>query len=241
MCTCRAKHAILIRPKHFRSHEPHFLLTWQPRFGTAAEQGLVAYDCRRIPLHLQRWHWTVLLPGGSKRGSLTDQLVLHDSQITRVLSKFERRQFIHCFVEADQPRDGDGDTAMHQEPVREMLFELPRFGLQFELRGGELWSLDFAGRCLAPMQQLLVAPAADSSAFYQLPDFSQYLVLLQATQQGGAQAAGNQQGTALQLVVPVGRVRRLDAAVMVAHGQGSHDKLQVMPTVVCLGSISSLG
>jgi hypothetical protein len=79
-----------------------------------------------------------------------------------------------------------------------LLFELPRFGLTFQLQQGKLWSLDHAGWYLAPCQQLVnftpgdmssdspsgdgdaaadSPSAAAAAASYTLLGFSQYLVL----------------------------------------------------------------
>ncbi|KAL4434355.1 hypothetical protein ABPG75_000796 [Micractinium tetrahymenae] len=99
-----------------------------------------------------------------------------------------------------------------------MLFELPRFGLEFELLpSGELRSLDYAGHRLAACQQLWEPAAAaghdggsSGAASYTLPDFQQYLVL--------EPAAPLQRRL---VIVPVGRAVRLEVAVEIEHSSAS--------------------
>jgi hypothetical protein len=110
-----------------------------------------------------------------------------------------------------------------------MLFELPRFGLEFELRAGLLWSLDYSGYHLHPRQQLLseqgcLSPGACSiKTVYTLPNFRQYLVLQRAQQQ--SVMAGQRGGK--RVIVPVGQVLRKMPEVAVVHGHCSSDHLEV--------------
>jgi hypothetical protein len=143
------------------------------------------------------------------------QLVLHSSAVLRVLSQFEPPEFIHTFVDArssSSSSNGDGGSWT-------MLFDLPRYALEFELRSDGLWSRDFAGCRLHACQRLTQAnphgltAASGSSCIYTLPDFGQYLVLEQV---GPLQAgsAGQQRGQ-LHILVPAGRVHRGSQAVSV--------------------------
>jgi hypothetical protein len=172
----------VLRPHNFREHDTHFLLHWAVPDSAAASPaapGSLEYVCRRVPLHLREQHWAALLT--EHAAGLTDQLVLHQSDVTRVLSKFESQHFIHAYVDAATPaaagssgqgassgsrkrasigkrKDASSSSAdgNREGPQRAMLFELPRFGLEFELRGGELRSLDYAGYRLRACQQLVV-------------------------------------------------------------------------------------
>jgi len=119
-------------------------------------------------------HWADLL--AFHNAQLTDQLVLHTSSITQVLSKFEEPRFIHCYITAAAADAAVSDAESGDPPTsreRVMMFELPRYGLEFELVGGSLVSLDYRGYRLASQQQL-VSPVVSG---YTLPDFQQYLIL----------------------------------------------------------------
>lgn len=107
----------------------------------------------------------------------------HDSVYTRVLAKFKDSAFIHTYL----VKGAAGQKV-------ELLFELPRFCLEFELPAdGSLMSRDYAGYRLSRCQQLvsgqhlasgahaavpLAASASSSSREHcLLGDFRQYLVL----------------------------------------------------------------
>lgn len=293
----------MLRPVHFRDHEAAFILQWQPppphplppqqqpdgaQPADAAQEpqpAAVSFVCRRVPAHLpHRTDWRRLL---AECGSqLSDQLVLHKSAVTQVLTKFEDRDFIHAYVPAGcSSSDGgtsssggasaskkrklsstgacsSGASGSAGSPAvvaddassagaRQMLFELPRFGLEFELAGGQLRSLDHAGFVLAPCQQLWQPGAheegcagssgkdgsscscgSSSSPSYTLPDFWQYLILQPAEDvQSGCGDSGSSCGTAVQqrtlVLLPVGRVVRTEDGVEVEHGSNSGDALQV--------------
>ncbi|KAL4428607.1 hypothetical protein ABPG77_008919, partial [Micractinium sp. CCAP 211/92] len=258
--------AIVLRPHHFRERRTAFVIRTRPArqagqgaAGTA--DAAVDLDCRRVPQHLAERSGCdsddfeqLLAQHGSQ---LTDQLVLHESAVTAVLSKFEQRRFIHCYVphgagdgsgsggSAGQGSAEQADAAANgfQPGRRLMLFELPRFRLEFELLVGageaqakeplpgdeqpqntELRSLDYAGYCLAPCQQLWEPAAAGGkdggfrAASYTLPDLEQYLVLHPALQQGSGTVAAPQRRL---VIVPVGRAVRLEAAVEIEHSSDS--------------------
>ena len=75
----------------------------------------------------------------------------------------------------------DGETsallpssfALSTSPGTNMTFELPRYGLEFELVGNSLLSLDYRGYRLAKEQQL-TSPVVQG---YTLPGFQHYLIL----------------------------------------------------------------
>ena len=170
------------------------------------------------------------------------------SQVTKVLSKFEARAFIHTYVNSAAATAATNGTSGSTRSMRSksseavvpdrlagraMLFELPRFQLRFELRCGALHSLDYAGYMLRPVQQLVWAAEAEdggssscaNATYYTLPGFSQYLVLQQAQQESssGGSSAGQPQG--LKVLVPQGAVQR--GAVAVEHSQASDADLKV--------------
>lgn len=212
--------------------------------------------------------WRLLLERHEQQ--LTDQLVLHDSAVTRVLAKFESPEFLHTYVPAGSRggggSSGDGSASGHGSDCsmqsdgggsdcsmgggsdsaaadtsgcstpggaaasahgHRMLFELPRFQLEFELRGGTLWSRDHDGYQLASCQQLWEAAAAAEGAgggpSFTLPDFRQYLVL-QPAEPGGSSSRPGPARTLL--LVPEGRVRRHAAHVGVEHAARSDAKLR---------------
>lgn len=279
--SCREGGAIVLRPHHFRERRTAFVIRARPpqqgeqgAAGTAGTAGkadaAVDLDCRRVPQHLadrsgcDNDDYEQLL---AQHGS---QLVLHESAVTAVLSKFEERRFIHCYVPHGGGDDsgsgssaGQGSTGIEQAAAdasgfrpgqRLMLFELPRFRLEFELLvwGGEaqaeeprpgsdqpqtteLRSRDYAGYCLAPCQQLWEPAAAGGeggsfrAASYTLSDLGQYLVLHPAPQRGSRTAAAPQRRL---VIVPVGRAVRLEATVEIEHSSDSDADVKVS----CFGS-----
>lgn len=127
------------------------------------------FICNRVPSHLRSTHWLTLLTKTSSE--VTHELVLHESDIKKVLSKLERSDFIHTYIPT---------AAAASSPS--LLFELPRYSLDFELQQGQLVSLDHRGYCLAQQQQLVTAgggPDSNTAAAvtYTLPGFHQYLLL----------------------------------------------------------------
>jgi hypothetical protein len=183
-----------------------------------------------VPPYQQSRHWADLqaLQGPD---ALQCQLVLHSSAVIRVLSQFERPEFIHTFVDArSSSSNSDGGSWT-------MLFDLPRFALEFELRGDGLWSRDFAGCRLHACQRLTqanprgLAAASGSSCIYTLPDFGQYLVLEQAGPLH-AGSAGQQRGQ-LQILVPAGRVQRGSQAVTIQLPTEKCGALLKVTTVLC--------
>ena len=101
-----------------------------------------------------------------------------------------------------------------------MTFSLPRFSLEFELRSGRLWSLEYASSFLHPCQQLV---AGD---IYTLPGFARYLVLQQGQHGPPPGSAGSTLG-GLRVLVPVGQVHRSTKGVAVVHDGSSDARLEV--------------
>ena len=213
----------MLRPRHFRDHSIHFLLTWAAQPPAAA----VDYRCLRVPPHQRSLHWQELqqLQGDA---ALADQLVLLGSahSIVRVLAQFELPQFMHVYIDASGSSSSTADSAGPGSSWA-MKLELPRFRFEFELTpAGDLRSLDYAG-CRLRTCQRLVEAAAGGAATYTLPDFQQLLVLERAgPQPGGGGAPGQQEGQ-LMVLVPVGRVARTTAGVVVKHSGSSGAHLKV--------------
>lgn len=234
LLSCRERGVIVLRPIRFRERDSQFLLLL-PKGAASSKAGSAAdLTCLRVPQHLQKRGWAQLLAPEGRQG-LTEQLVLHSSPVTAVLSQFESSCFIHTYIcgsggsggtsdgssasDSDGSRGSDGSEPSAAAPT--MLFSLPRFGLEFELRYGSLWSRDFTGCRLRACQRLVEPPAdSNSPAIYTLPDFSQCLVLERPEQPGGSSAA-------LQVLVPAGRVQRGPEAVVVVHSGDTDAQLEV--------------
>eukprot|EP00967_Tisochrysis_lutea_P126301 scaffold213241_cov14-Tisochrysis_lutea.AAC.1 len=68
----------------------------------------------------------------------------------------EPLQYIHSYIvrQEDNTRASSA-RALKQKQHKDILFELPRFGLEFVLHGGQLRSLDFRDYILQQQQQLV--------------------------------------------------------------------------------------
>lgn len=102
--------------------------------------------------------------------------MLHESDVKRVLSKFETADFIHTYIPCA--------AALAAPSCPVILFELPRYSLEFELQQEQLVSLDHRGYCLSKQQQLVTASCSTGTStrtsgkpLYTFPDFQQYLLL----------------------------------------------------------------
>ncbi|KAG2486452.1 hypothetical protein HYH03_014899 [Edaphochlamys debaryana] len=212
---CRELNVIVLRPHSFQEHDTHFLIQCTPAAGAGAGPGpgtsRVSLDCRRVPPHLRRRHWADL--HSRHWGELTDRLVLLSgcALADTLLSKLDAPQFVHCYQPAP-PEPGAQSL-----PWR-LLFELPRFGFEFELRGGgngsgggaELASRAYPGYRLR-RRQLLVDAGCEAGygsdrVSYTLPEFRRYLVLECCPAAEGQQLpVGTRRGEELVLV-PAGPV-----------------------------------
>ncbi|EFJ48301.1 hypothetical protein VOLCADRAFT_104794 [Volvox carteri f. nagariensis] len=159
------------------------------------------YDCRRVPPHLRHRHWHSLL--AKHRAELTDKLVLLAGAMVkdRILARFEDLKFIHAYLVdssdgGDTPRGLGGSTGPLRpgapevlppkppiSPPRLLLLELPRYGLEFEVRPaeGQVLPRDYAGYRLRQRQLLVQAAEKPRTPYdavlYTLLEFQQYLVL----------------------------------------------------------------
>jgi hypothetical protein len=175
---CRASRRVLLRPPRLpHAPETAFLIALDGGGGGAG------VHCMRVPRHLQS-----VTSASDIVPQLTDALVLWDCPPpVAALHKFESAALIHHFVNL-----ADGTYSI----------ELPRFGLEFELRraddaadgGGCLASKDYAGYALAAQQQL-----ADT-----LPGFAQCLVLAP----GDALLSQHPWGGPVKVLIPTGAVSR---------------------------------
>lgn len=160
----RDRCVILLRPHSFDRRRVEFLLVWNPEEQMILNTFLnPSFSCRcyRIPEHLQKKSWQEELIPLAATEKL-DELMAHPNPpdlIIQILRKFETdAALIHTY------RACNGD----------LLFELPRYGLVFQLdiedvgsHGNQLESRNFLGFSLSAQQQL------DDALF----GFSQYLVL----------------------------------------------------------------
>jgi hypothetical protein len=213
---CREEQVIILRPPDFQHHSPLFIIKYNTAAAASGQQA--TYTCWKVPHHLscdsQHW-WQLLTQPQLQQQLAAQQLVLMQpgSRIMHVLSKFEQLQFVHVFVPAD-----DSSSSKVQAVPAGSCFELPRFGLEFELQqDGKLASKGLKGYELAEQQQLVMKheqkqlataeqqqPAAVD---YTLPDFTRYLVLRPSSSSSSVVLPGVGRSSTLVLV-PAGNVCR---------------------------------
>ncbi|GLC49187.1 thioredoxin-disulfide reductase [Pleodorina starrii] len=211
---CRSDGVMLLRPRNFLERSVQFIMQVQAESGgpTAGELAKRGYHCWRVPSHLQsRHHWTELLSVPELRQQLTDLLVLLRGCAVQdlLLSKLEEPQFIHAY------------DSREAEPGL-MRLELPRFGLEFEIRpsDGSVTSRDYSGYRLHRRQLLVWEREAEeeggggsddegtggsscNAVQYTLPEFRQYLVLERLPGTGVVQGARRED---VLVLVPAGGV-----------------------------------
>jgi hypothetical protein len=238
LALCRERGCILLRPVSFHVRDVNYILTTsqdgsqatthsRTSSGSSSSSRAVQYTVVKVPRNLRSKGWPQLV-----QEHLQDLRKRHlvlpgdpaSDPVLSVLSKFEDKQYIHVWrqpggagaVGAIQAADSSS-TASGQ-----LVFELPRYNLEFQLQQGKLWSMDHVGWYLAPNQQLVnftpgetggstrvpgagaaetstAAAAADS---YTLPGFSQYLVLQQ--EETGSSSSST------SVLMPAGRVTRVE-------------------------------
>jgi hypothetical protein len=182
----RSKNVILLRPPSFLDHDAHFIMALGKDGGMQQKTDIirgtaVKYTCWAVPHHLRQRPWPTLL--GSP--DVTDQLVLTDSPMVSVLSKFEDPQFIHTYITS----------------AGKLKFELPRYQLMFAFEAGRLLSENYRGYQLASNQQLA------STQHYTMPNIRQYLVLEKsAMAQQDATTNMGQRRENTMVLIPVGDV-----------------------------------
>eukprot|EP00878_Enallax_costatus_P005957 GHUV01006249.1.p1 GENE.GHUV01006249.1~~GHUV01006249.1.p1 ORF type:complete len:2036 (+),score=737.34 GHUV01006249.1:1069-7176(+) len=259
----RQHKVIVLRPKHFQQHSVSFLIRYgvSDRIGgqsppaaassASAEPPVqaTALWCWRVPHHLTSEHWLSLLSNYAHQLQTQPMVLADSSEHLRILGKFEDAAYIHVYASdkaLSAPSAGSAEAqgahvaarsvSTNLVTVPELLFELPRFGLEFELRGGCLLSKAHSGYCLSKYQQLVgqvpprdsagpvCAPAGaemegnsgstsssggssiSSAVHYTLPGFRQYLVL-EPVQEGSSDAPRPADGYGSKMVlVPAGQV-----------------------------------
>ncbi|KAG1672428.1 hypothetical protein FOA52_013214 [Chlamydomonas sp. UWO 241] len=184
----------------------------------------VEYQCWRVPPHARGVPWRELWH--ERQSQLTDLLLLAGSSVTatRVLSKFERPEFIHVYASRELTGHASaGVTARAVELVSlgglipavakgtcTLLWELPRYGLEFrQCSSGPLVSVSGYG---------------GNAARYTLPEFSAYLVLERnAAERGSHNTAGARLPDVLVLVprglVVVGSRRQVQVQIPATSGR----------------------
>lgn len=247
LCTCcvlqcRDRRVIILRPPSFQQHAVHFVI----ECSDAAPGKASALSCWRVPHHLRSAPWQQLLD--QHHGQLTERLVLPQQlPLIGVLSRLEAAACIHVFA----PRNSDsssGDSnskgSSSSSPAWRLLFELSRFGLEFELqRDGLVASRDHSGFSLSSCQRLVWQAPAGSAAdavtaaaggtCYTLPGFTQYLLLERQEQPGSSSSSSSAPvvvpgGPGEQIVlVPAGEVLLQSGGVSVAVSNEADARLQV--------------
>jgi hypothetical protein len=222
------REVMLFRPPHFQERTVEYMAIGcanQSKGGAGksspgdghAKDHTQKYSCYRVPPHLHKTYWPVLLL--FHRPKLRDELVgVRRCRVTEVLSKIERMEYIHHYQRSEpspmQSPAKVGDAAA-VEP--HLIFELPRLRLAFELSaGGEILSRDFDGYRLRPCQQLVeeksfAPPGRGPSAIiteYTLPGFEQYLVLQRCSEASTGDTFYRSKRAELLVLVPSGKVQR---------------------------------
>eukprot|EP00884_Botryococcus_braunii_P022386 jgi/Botrbrau1/8831/Bobra.0335s0018.1 len=225
------RQVMLFRPPHFQQRTVDFVahaaiaestratsnnrspnvLPWKSQ--PAGPTRVCTYSCRRVDPHLRKTYWVRLIE--ENRTDLKDELVSSGNpDILRVLSKIESVRYIHKYRRIrvqDSP-------VLCEEPGPEMIFDLPRLGLEFELkRDGEVVSKEYDGYRLRQRQQLVgesrsstlpslkISRSSEDAPSYTLPDFHQYLVL---ERRSSLPASSRSRRAELLLLMPAGRVHR---------------------------------
>lgn len=235
----------MLRPHHFQLHDIHFLMHG---YNMAMEEGSTpqhqSYAIWRVPPHLRSRHLLKLItnPAASE---LTHQLVLADqSSITKkTLSKFESQDFIHIYQ--IDCYDSTHNTSTPGSQLTSLVWELPRYGLEFEQTGGgPLMSRDYSGYFLSPCQQLVGLPTQHQTVTsdtepdcghtcYTLPGFHQYLVLERGSDKSTHTTSGARIADKL-ILVPEGLVQSaaLNGLVNIQVPTKSSDKIKVNDRII---------
>lgn len=231
---CRMHGIIVLRPREFQEHAPHFIISCKTTSSSpaATESGHAGgsaaapavLSCWPVPHHLQDGHWTAVLRNHADQLS-QQQLVLPgpQSQLLHVLSKFEDPAFIHAYMPgrcsgllsgtwqaAGQPKKRPKTTGKGPR-------ELPAQG---HAAAGMTWHLPRCGLTfelqadgsIASQEHMgynlsteqLLVERAPTAVHYTLPEFHQYLVL-QDQQRSVAGPASADRSSKLVLL-PSGRV-----------------------------------
>lgn len=144
----RDTNVLLLRGRTFFQREVYFILD------LPSSKDNIGGNCRLVPDHMKGDDWREMVQSSSAFA----QLVLHDSDLLRVLAKFEERQFVH-FLIFDDPSS--------------LRVSLPRYGLTLVYHDRQFQCAEIHGFVLTNCQQLKGA----------LFGFERYLVLQKDTVQ----------------------------------------------------------
>ncbi|GLC47559.1 hypothetical protein PLESTB_000001100 [Pleodorina starrii] len=229
---CRERGVLVLRPRDFQQHDVHYVIRCSASSSSvpaaAANATTTAvrsceFDCRRVPPHLRPQRWSQLL-SEAHRADLPDRLVLLSGSTVKdkLLAKIEHPDFIHAYVSDGMVTATHGPAAANTNgPL--LLLELPRFGLEFEVRPtdgsggggggggcGQVLSRDYTGYRLHRRQLLVYGDAAAGAppvsfdaVQYTLPEFRQCLVLERVPGTGAVVGARRED---VLVLVPAGEV-----------------------------------
>eukprot|EP00983_Pelagomonas_calceolata_P058689 1145599-Pelagomonas_calceolata.AAC.1 len=152
----------------------------------------------------------------------------------------EPLQYIHSYIVRQENNTRASSSRalkqQQQQQHRDILFELPRFGMDFMLRGGQLRSLDFRDYVLQQQQQLVAVEPGTQRSLYTLPGLQQYLVL---QRDNSSSAVGAHRANTLVLI-PSGNVS-LDESGSVSGGRGSVGPVTVQVPGSCRTKLQRSG
>lgn len=221
---------MVLRPPKFQKHDVDYLIQCSPAGGSGGGRQL--YDCRRVPPHLRRVHWTTLLSGHMPE--LAEQLVLllgsHAKDV--LLARIEDPRYIHSYIAPPGSAAAGGSMPAAAAGARPVLLELPRFGLEFLVQAGGLASLDYSGYRLRPRQQLVQEDERDGSVRYTLPGFTKYLVLERLPGSGPLPAGASRRADIL-MVLPQGLVVKGPGPAAKGGGSGCSSAAHVQLSGAC--------
>ncbi len=226
----------MFRGVSFSSTDTHYIArVLNP--GPSEPNAAASLACQLVPSHLRSKPWSELLSNRAYQSQLTDTLTVHNSSLLKVFSKFEGPAYVHTYTRQREPETAAGPS----HPRVTLVFELPRFSLEFEqvvkqdTGSYELVASDYSGYRLATQQQLVrYSPDGSQVEWYTLPEFSQYLVLTKRDGMQGTQDAD------VMLLMPRGQVKRMpppegqkEGRVMVVHSREPDKSLEVSAPI-CL-------
>lgn len=162
----------MLRPIDFQQHSVNFIIHYDSSSNPQTPPQTCPLRCWRVPHHLASIHWTKLLVSCSQQLQTRQLVLLSGSKQLNILSKFEDKKYIHAFAPAEastadsagnSPWSAAGssvtsssDSSTNMGSGMLLLFELPRYGLEFELLAdGRMLSKDHSGYCLSRCQQLV--------------------------------------------------------------------------------------
>ena len=129
---------IFLQGIKYEDRSVDYILVLDQPIGTNAKDSFKC-QCKQVPKHMRHMNRSIL----AKKLESFDRLVLHESPIIDILSKFESRRFIHII----QTQTGN------KLALNAVKFYLPRYGLNFFVNKSELWCSEIVDYKLCRMQQ----------------------------------------------------------------------------------------